>query len=259
MRFLTLCAVIACASDGSSQGLLVHPSAVPGIETIGPASSSFEAAVAEAVGTDRPDGLTAWLPYGVAIRNNSAQTLAAIAVEWLGSFHGGPLSHGASVLPAWFDDPEQQVKPGRTIVALPQSILQLPRDLRSFERGRGMGNLLNFQSAGNLEVRVDGVVFASGQFSGTDDLKEYEQWEAQINAPRKLAAAILAKQQSAPISDTLAWLRTLAAERSRDDFNTRETAATARQMLGMYSNKGEAELYSTAKRILEQPAFPLHR
>lgn len=226
---------------------------------IGPQSPGFAAAVAQIVGKDQPDGLVAWLPYGVVIKNNSSEDLAAIAVEWRGSFNGGPFAHGGGVLPAWFNAPGRQVKPGQSIVALPQATLASPRDLRQFANGRGMGNLQTFQKADRLEVTLDGVVFASGQFAGTDDLHEYEEWQAQLDAPRKLAAAVLEKQNSAPIADTVTWLTSVAAVRGGSDPNARHTAGMARLMLNVYSSKGEAALYSMAQEILQPAAFPLHR
>ena len=159
-QFSVAYAVLACTLSGYSQPVTIKPSTIPNIELIGAQSPDFSGLVAQVVGTDQPNGFAAWIPYGVVIKNNSSQALAAITVVWTVAF-GGPLGHGGANSPTWFNDPEHQLKPGQAIVMLPQSALEQPRDLRSFADGRGMGNLQNYRKADTLQITLDGIVFAS--------------------------------------------------------------------------------------------------
>jgi len=56
-------------------------------------------------------------------------------------------------------------------------------------------------------------VFESGQFVGADRYGAFEQWEAQIQAPRDLATAVLQKQGSQRIGEIVSWLEGLVAVR----------------------------------------------
>jgi hypothetical protein len=262
MRWVVMQSVLLFATlECGAQGLVVRTSTIPGVEITGPQSPNFGSMVAQVVGTNQPGGLLAWLPYGIVIQNNTSQDIVGIALAWYGSLHGEPLHCMLADLSGSFDSPSRQVQPGKVVVVLPQATLQSPRDLRQFQDGRGMGNLQNFQIAQQPEVGVDGVVFASGQYVGADELKEYEEWEAQINVPRSVAATILKNQTSnVPVSDTVAWLQTLVqAPRGGDDFDSRQAARTARAMLNAYSNHGEERLYSLAQGTLHAQPFPLHR
>jgi hypothetical protein len=254
--------VLAAALTCSAQQVIVQPSAIAQVEVVSPQAPGFSACVAHLVGTDQPRNLAAWLPYAIIIRNNSQQALAAISAVWTVAFGGGPLVHSASVDAQWFDVPGRQIQPGETVLAIPAGILKQARDVKPFADGRGIGNLQNFQPAQRIEISVAAVVFTTGQFAGSDADHVYEQWQAEIEAPRSVAAAVLEMKATQPIPDILAWLQTLATRRSprsSGDFNADVKGSTARGMLNTYSTRGQAALYSMAQGMLQDRAFPLHR
>jgi hypothetical protein len=220
--------------------------------------------VTRITGPDQPANLKAWLPYGVVVSNHSPDSLAGAGVMWSAEFEGRPLHRSAGVNGQWFHAPARQIKPGQSILVTPEGIVTGPRELKQYSDGRKLGNLPNFQRASRIEVAIEDVVLASGQFLGSDEFRDYEQLQAEIQAPIALASAILEKRTSLPISEILIWLRTLSAagregSLAQRDFPAEQQGAVARSMLSLYSNHGEAALYAMAQGILAEPVFPLHR
>jgi hypothetical protein len=260
-RTFVLMAVLTVGLTSYAQPpLIVQPSTIPGISIIGPESPGFAATVSQIVGTDQPSNFTAWSPYSVVVKNTTPQALAGIMVAWTTAREASaPLGHGGGLRIQWFNQPARQIQPGQSVVALPLDVLMNARDLKPFAQGRGMGNLPNFQEMQRNGVSVDGVVFASGQFVGDDAYQEYEEFQAEINAPRSVATAVLEKKTTSPIPDILSWLQMLAAQPRGGDFTAARSASAARGMLAVYSRRGEAALYSMAQDILQQPVFPLRR
>lgn len=240
----------------AGQPLTVVPSTIPGVELAGPESPEFQTLVTQIVGTDRPVGLLASLPYGVVIRNTTSQAIAAIDTVWTAGDR--VLLNAAG---AMFDKPILYVKPGQAVLAIPPGLLQNPGQLRIFANGTTEGHRLeNFRNPGNVTVAVDAVVFESGQFAGTDRYGAFEQWQAQIQAPRHLAASVLQKRETQSIGEIASWIEELAAvRRPPPDPHAQDTVFAARVLLAAYQSKGEGELYSRAQSMLSGPAFPLHR
>jgi hypothetical protein len=240
----------------TAQQLTVTPSAVQGIELVGPQSPDFEGVVTQIVGTDRPAGLASALPYSLVIRNRRSQAIAAIDMVWTKSDR--ILLNAADTM---FNKAILYVKPGQAVLATPTGILQNQRQLRIFANGVTEGHRLeNFQGPENMTVAVDSMVFESGQFVGANRYGAFERWQAQIQAPRDLATSVLQRQGRQSIDDILSWLEGLAPVRHPpEDPHARETVIAARVLLGAYRSNGEAGLYSRAKSILEVPAFPLYR
>jgi hypothetical protein len=252
------------ASVCYAQQVTVQPSAIPGIDIVGPEAADFAASVTQIVGADQPANFAAWLPYGAVIKNNTSLVLAGITVVWTAARSASePLGHGGGVEAEWFNEPRQRILSGQAVLVLPLHLLESQRDLRGFAEGRGLGNLQNFQSMPRIGIAVDSVVFASGQYVGADTIGEYEVYQAIINAPRSVATNVLAMKASSSISDILAWLQTVSAQPRGKDPNVNKSASTARGMLNTYYNSkkhgGEAGLYAIAEGYLQQPAFPLHR
>ena len=185
-------ALLLLAPVAAAQQLTVAPSTIQGVELAGPASGEFEALVTQIVGTDRPVGLAASLPYGIVIRNTTSQAIAAIDTVWTAADR--VLLNASD---AMFNKPVLYVKPGQMVLAIPPGILQNPRQLQIFSDGTTEGHRLeNFQNPGNVTVAVDAVVFESGQFAGANRYGGFEEWEAQLQAPRDLAASVLQKRES---------------------------------------------------------------
>ena len=240
----------------TAQQLTVIPSAIPDVEVVGPQSPDFDALVTQIVGADRPVGLAAALPYAVVIRNRTAQAITAIDMVWTKADQ--ILLNAAD---AMFNKPILYVKPGQAVLASPPGILQNQRQLQIFASGTTEGHRLeDFQNPGNVAVVVDAVVFESGQFMGPNRYGAFERWQAQIQAPRDLATAVLQKQGSQSIGEIMGWLESLAAvRRPPADPHAQETIPAARALIAVYRTSGESGLYSRAKSIIEAPVFPLHR
>ncbi len=249
-------AMLLFVVGAAAQQLTVLPSTIQGVELVGPESPEFGALVTQVVGPDRPIGLAASLPYGVVIRNRTSQAIVAIDTVWTAADR--ILLNAAD---AMFNKQILYVQPGQMALAIPPGIFQNPRQLQVFANGTTEGHRLNnFQNPGNVTAAVDGVVFESGQFAGANRHGAFEEWEAQIQAPRDLAASVLRKHESQSVGEIVSWIEELAGvRRSPADPHTRETVFSARVLLAIYRSKGEAELYSRAKSMVNAPAFPLHR
>jgi hypothetical protein len=257
-RAFALFSVLAAAFTCYSQSVTVQPSTISGIEIIGPQAPDFAASVAQIVGTDQPGNLTAWLPYGVVVKNNSPQALAAITVVWTETPDAGPLRPAERDYWSSFNAPLKYVQPGSAVLAIPQNMLQQPRNLAAFSAGRGWGTCRTFSGRNGSRWRSTAWSSHRASSPGADTYSAYEEYQAQIDVPRSLATTVLEKKATSPISDILAWLQLLSASRG-GDFTAQRSGRTARQLLGVYSRKGEAPLYSLAQNILQEPAFPLHR
>lgn len=244
------------ALEATAQQLTIVPSAIQGIELVGPQSPDFDARVTQIVGTDRPVGLAVALPYAVVITNRTSQAIEAINTVWTTT---DQILLNAE--DAMFNKPILYVNPGQAVLASPPGILQNPRQLQIFANGSIEGHRLeNFRNVGDVTVTIDAVVFESGQFVGANRYGAFEQWQAQIQAPRDLATAVLQKQASQSIGDIVSWLESLAAvRRPPADLHARETITAARVLLAEYRSNGQAALYSRAKSIVDGPVFPLHR
>jgi hypothetical protein len=262
--FFVFSSVLFRASICYCQQVIVQPSAIAGIQIMGPQSPDYTAAVAQIVGSEQPPTLTAWLPYGVVVKNNSTQVVAGVCVVWTMALGTGPLggAGGGCSSTQWYDSPSNELQPGQAALAIPPQILHKPRDLTPFLRGTGMlGNLPNYQRVQRLGISLDGVIFSSGQYVGSDTISEYEYLQANLTAPRKVAATLLEKKATGTIADIVNWLQSLDAQSRLGgaDENARLCGSVARGMLNVYENKGEAGLYSLAEINLQQPVFPLHR
>jgi hypothetical protein len=240
----------------TAQQLTVVPSTIQGVALVGPESPNFEALVTQIVGTDRPIGFAAALPYALVIRNSTSEAIAAIDTVWTTTDR-----ILLNATDAMFNKAILYVKPGQAVVASPPGILQNQRQMQIFANGTTESHRLeNFRNPGNVTVAIDAVVFESGQFVGADRYGAFEQWEAQIQAPRDLASTVLQKQGSQSIREIVSWLEGLAAiRRLPADAHSVETIFAARVLLAVYRGEGEAALYSRAKSMVDAPVFPLHR
>jgi hypothetical protein len=267
IRAFVCASILVTAFTCYSQTVTVQPSTISGFDIVGPQNPDFAAAVAETVGSDLPPVLKPWLPYGVVIKNNSLQPLAGICVVWTRDLNAGPLGYVGGPCATWLESRKPfQLQPGKTVLAFPDWILQEPGELKPFRDPKLLSDwrdgLANFQRAHTLAISLDSVVFASGQFVGPDATNQYKRFQAHINAPRNVATTLLEKKTTGTISDILTWLQTLAPQShyvDDPDFNRRISGVTARAMLKVYEDKGEAALYLKAESTLQSPVFPLHQ
>ena len=229
-----------------------------------PAAEYFEA-VDELLGAQRSAHLNAWLPYGMALTNRTSQNIMALAVRWVAINEKGQATPLLTVTPSMFDQPRQQVAPGKTVIVLPAALLgngSLPRQFQ-LTPPQGFvappGDLALFQSAQKVEAMLDGVVFASGQFVGPNSAKEYEEFVAETTVPAHVASTVLAMKASGEaIGTVVAWLEENGKFRS-GDRNAQVTGRTARGLLSAYKGGGEALLYEVAQGYAQGPAIRLYR
>jgi hypothetical protein len=124
--------------------------------------------------------------------------------------------------------------------------------------------LQRFRAAQSVQVTLDGVVFASGQFVGPDTGKEYEQYVANLTVPAAIAAKVLAmKAVGETVVNVVAWLQTAETQpvNLKDDgwWNASVGAHTARQLLRSYQHGGEVLLYEAAQGYPQAPIIRLYR
>jgi hypothetical protein len=238
------------------QMLTVTPSAIPDVEVIGPQSPDFQALVTQIVGDERPLGLAVALPYGVVIRNHAPYSITAVDTVWTAADR--VLLDAADSL---LRNPALYIRPGQAALVVPPGIFESPRQLRIFADGTTRYHRLeNFLNSTSATVTVDSVVFDSGQFVGADRYYAFEQWQAQIQAPRDLAAIVLEKQSRQSIGEIVSWLEGLARTRPLpSDQRALSTISAAMELVAAYRQKGEAELFARAASRVNSPAFPLHR
>lgn len=250
--------VLLVSLQMGAQTLSVRSCSIPGLELTGPQSPDFNGLVTAIVGPDRPSAFAASLPYGVVVRNRTRQPLAAIEIVWTADGRTNPVLLDAQE--QWFTMPQNKVQPGGSVLAIPAGIMQSPRHLRIFQNGSTSRHRLeNFAAARNVTVAVDAVVYASGQFAGADTYGAFERWQAEINAPRTLAAAVLQRRATQSIGEIVAWIDALAADRRAQDPQKQETSFAARVLFDAYQNHGEAEFYRRAQAMAQRSPFPLHR
>lgn len=252
----TVLFTIGFTTGAAAQQLTVVPSSIHGVELAGPDSPNFDALVTQIVGPERPAGFAAALPYTLVIRNRTSEAIAAIDTVW--TTPDQILLNAADTM---FDKAILYVKPGRAVVVSPPGILQNQRQMQIFANGSTEGHRLeNFRHLEKVTVAVDAVVFESGQFVGANRYGAFEQWDAQVHAPRDLASAVLQKHGSQSTAEIVSWLQELAAVRRLPaDAHSVETIFAARLLLAVYRGAGEVALYSRVKSMVDAPVFPLHR
>jgi hypothetical protein len=104
-----------------------------------------------------------------------------------------------------------------------------------------------------VDIGLDGVVFASGQFVGPNMSKAYEEFVAETTVPAHVAKTILAMRESGEaIGTVVAWLETNG--RGHDI-----AARTSRSLANSYRRGGEAALYELAESIAKGPGIKVYR
>lgn len=248
-----------------AQGVTLSPCGVSGVTVAGAPSAEYFEAVDEVLGAQRSPNLNAWLPYGMALTNRSTQNIVAVAVRWVTINEKGQAAPLLTITPSMFDQPRQQVAPGKTAIVIPAALLggkPLPRQFQLTPPPGFIappGHLAEFQAAQKVQVTLDGVVFASGQFVGPNSAKEYEEFVAETTVPAHVASAVLAMKESGEaIATVLAWLEENGKVQS-GDRNAIVTRSTARGLLGAYKSGGEALLYEIAQVKAQGPGIKLYK
>lgn len=248
----------AAALLAPAQTVTVSPSTISGVDLIPPQSPDYWTTVEQLLGAARPGTLNSWLPYGAVLKNGSSQAIVALAIRCEITNASGQI-FSSLMENSIFNDRRRQIAPGASIVALPRSVLNGQRLPEEFRAARPAANreLTEIQTARALQMSLDGVVFASGQFAGPDTGQEYEDFQQVVAARPQVASKVLAmKAAGEPTARVLAWLQTVAADRSTRMI--RLMGNTARALLRGYEIRGEPALYDYA-RTESKPAIQLHR
>ncbi len=259
---------LACHA-GAAQNASVAASSIPGVEVLGPLAAGYDTAVERFFGPTRRATLADWLPFGVVVTNRTPQAIAAVAICWQLATSGGETLQYRLEYEA-FNRSSGQLAAGQTGVAVGMYWMsdprRLPAPLRSKPPGSAQdpGGLPEFQNAQSVEATLDGVVFASGQFVGPDNFKEYESYLANATVPPRIAAKVLERNAAGePVADIVAWLKTKAGQTINLNadgwWNTNAEVHAARQLLHSFEQGGQNQLYQAAQQITVKPAIQLYR
>ncbi len=241
------------AAGAEAQQVVVDPCGVSNVTVAGAANAEYFEDVDELLGITRPPAVNAWLPYGVALTNRARQNIVAVAVRWLVT-NGKGQEIPFTVSTTMFEQPRQQVTPGRSVIAVPVAVLDASR-----RAAASLGHLTDFRNAQHVRVALDGVVFASGQFVGPNSGKAYEEFVAETTVPAHVASTVLAmKDAGEAIGTVAAWLETNSKPQSASR-TAQVTARTARILLADYKRGGETLMYEVAQGYERGSSFRLYR
>jgi hypothetical protein len=250
--------MLGCMQVASAQHVRVTPVAISGLEIVDAGSPAYDAAVRELWGASPPAELRDWLPYGIALTNHSPHAIVAVAMRWR-QLQDELETGSVSSLNEAFDRADGQVPPGKTALVLPVGLRVVGSPPPSTS-----GLLTPFRKDGTVEAAVHGVVFASGQFVGSNDGKEFEQYLADLTVPARTAGRVLEMRDAGePLAAVVAWLD--KAQRQAINFqadgwwNATAAIETANQLLLSYKEGGEALLLKTARNLSKPPAIHLYR
>lgn len=251
-------AAAVCTSAGLAQTVAVAPSTVPGVEITAAGAPNYALSVDQVLAPPRSAALNAWLPYGVALRNGTQQNIVGVALRWNAVMANGATESGTSM--SLTQTPSHQIAPGQVAVALPNfgevlvegDASRLPARLRMNPPPEYAGapdpNLAHYQTARSIEVTLDGVVFASGQFMGPDTANEYEKWLADTTIPGQVGARVMAmKTAGESTAGIVAWLEQTAKGEGSSDEASDMSGRVAHRLLQTYRQEGEAAMYQHAQ------------
>ena len=269
-RYVILAMAVACASLGLAQTVTVQPSTVPGVEITAPGAPDYAVSVDQVLPPPRSGALNAWLPYGVALRNSTQQNILGVALRWSAVMANGATESGTSM--SLTQTPSHQIAPGQVAVALPNfgevlvqgDASRLPARLRLNPPAESAAdpdvNLAHYQTARTVEVVLDGVVFASGQFMGPDTANEYEKWLADTTVPGEIGAKVLAMKAAGESTGSIvAWLEQAARSEGSTDEAADMRGRVAHRLLQTYRQQGEAALYQHAQAGSPLASLHLYR
>jgi hypothetical protein len=247
-------AVNLCLRAAATHSMAVTPSTISGVGIEGPSSPDYESDVEKILGTARPDALNELLRYGVVVKNGTTQTIVGVALRWDLVTDKGAKATWVKPFEA-FDQRARQIGAGKSVVALPTTVLADASHLPQFQAG----NPPMFKTAESVRVSLDGVVFYSGQFVGPNTAHVYEGYQANTTIPPQVATKVLAmKSSGVPVGDVVAWLEAAANPGHVKDAPVAVTARAARQLLRVYKQRGESSLFKAAQSESE-PVINLYR
>jgi hypothetical protein len=270
IKHLLLLALAAQCPWGFGQNLILHPSAIPGVQLLGPQSPEFVSLVDEVLSPKRQQATNDWLPYSVILTNQTKKQIVGVAIRWTtvdptGKSSSTSTLNGIEVL----YPTARRIQPGQRVVLLP-SLMMLMKPLPAGSHDANDNpehaqRLEKFTGAATVEIFLDGVVFDTGQFVGPDGDQEYEIAEARVAAAQRIAKTVLEKRDAGEMTSSIVeWLRAVPRQpffelgQERRMLSAADPKIAARRLVSAYESQGEAGLYGLVQSYL-RPALQLHR
>ena len=162
------------------------------------------------------------------------------------------------------------VQSGQSAVVLPGWVFGRPLSSGSqdaTDRPDHIAELQKFQAATSVEVTLDGILFASGQFVGPNETHGFEYLLA-CQSGRSVYSEALARNASGQsTADVVNWLSAIAGEGKRlnvdpqtgvpTDSNTSGMATAARVLIEAYKVQGASLMYQFAQAYSSE-SIPLN-
>ena len=257
--------------NGVQGAVVVNPSSVAGVAFIGPNDPSFNDAVTKVLSPSRTLTTNDWLPFSAVLTNNTSQSIVAVIVKWVKVLPDG--RKGTLVVHREFFGPHgQPVLSGQSAVALPGRVFGRPLPWGSqdaTDRPDHLTELQKFQAATSVEVTLDGILFASGQFVGPNETHGFEQLLARQSARSVYSEALTRNANGQSAADVVNWLTGIAGQgRHLDidpqtgvptDSNASGMASAARVLLEAYKLQGASLMYQFAQARASEFPFNIFR
>lgn len=263
----------ACAAQPANgvQGVVVtNRSSIAGVAFIGPNDLSFNDAVTKVLSSSRTPTTNEWLPFSAVLTNNTGDSIVAVVVRWVKILPDGR-KNTLVVNQTFFSSRTRPVQSGQPAVVLPVGgVLIQPSPSGSQDatnRPDQITKLQAFQAATRVEVTLDGVLFASGQFVGPNETHGFEELLARLSARNMYSEALARKANGQSAAEVVSWLAAIAGQGHHldidpqtgvpTDSNVSGMADAARVLIQAYKQQGAALMYQFAQAYSSE-SIPLN-
>jgi hypothetical protein len=245
-----------------AQEVTVLKPMAPGVELIGSQSPKFQSTAEAVIGVQAFSQLGPYVPLTVVLQNNSSQGLVAYQVRW--ALNGTDRGIGIGNLA---NKGGGSLEPGEAVVVLPTFVLAKPptgQQQAGMLRQQG-GPLASLQRAPSIEISLDSVILASGQFLGPDLRKSFARDAAYFTAWRPVNAEVRSRLAAGESFDTIAATlaqienQTIQGSRESHDWNAEVRATEARQLRKLYEKSGLAAVRARVDEQAQLPDIVVHR
>jgi len=170
----------------------IEPSAVSGVELIGPDAPEFRMCIESLVRGAPPAALQTALPYSVVVKNSGERPLVLLGIRFdMLSRQKKPYSvvHYADTL-RYPDKPGLAPGAFRFVCAEPRYTAMVLRG-ESHADSRGAMNLVNLATALRVAASLDCVAFTDGEFAGPDSHGAFDRFRRERDAESALIGEVL--------------------------------------------------------------------
>jgi hypothetical protein len=258
-RSLVFCVAIFWHVNSVQGAVVINPSSIAGVALIGANDPSFNDAVTQVLGPSLTPTTNDWLPFSAVLTNNTSQPIVAVIVKWVKLLPDG--RKGTLIVHReFFSSSRPTVQAGKSAVALPGWVFLRPLPSGSQDATNQPDHftqLQTFQAAASVEVTLDGVLLASGQFLGPDDTQVFEVLQS-LQFGRSVYSEALTRNTSGQfVADVVNWLEGIASQGQHLDIDPRTgvpanskvsgMATAASVLLGAYKAQGSSLMYQFAQ------------